>query len=334
MSSLRSSSKPRTSTYITDQAQIASYNRGPITSRLALPASCTQTLTYISNLYFGHYSSVFDTACVATGTLDSAQLAPGSAWAKYYYSPAICPPGWTVAATFSKCFEVVPLDQCLSLGPETSAGLCCPSGYTSYRSGHQCASTITSGQDVTFIAPSLVGLGWETGTPVTNMATETAIVKGDGIPIWWQSTDASMLSAAAAQTPSSMTVEVSKTGGGLVGEPTGSSSSTSASAASSPDISSTAVGESSGLSTGTKAGIGVGVSVGVIVIGLLMGFFFWRRRRSRSKKVGELPVQLGNGNGGGKFGPSVYQRQEMNPVYPRQEMDGETRHELPGSGYK
>lgn len=210
------------------------------------------------------------------------------------------------------------------------------SGYTSYRSGHQCASTITSGQDVTFIAPTPVGLNWDTGTAVTNMATETALVKGDGIPIWWQSSDSAVLSAAAAQTPSSTAAETSKSGGGLIGEPTESNASGSAA---SPSTSNTALGQSnSGLSTGAKAGIGVGVSLGVIVIGLVMGFFLWRRRRSRSKPIGELPTQTGYA-GAGKTGPPpvMYQRQEMEPaepVYPRHEMEGETRHELPGSGYK
>lgn len=75
---------PTTSIYITDTRQIASYNRGPITSLSALPATCTQTLTYVNKLYFGHYGSVFDQRCVVSGTKNAAQIAAGDAWGQYY----------------------------------------------------------------------------------------------------------------------------------------------------------------------------------------------------------------------------------------------------------
>lgn len=173
--------------------------------------------------------------------------------------------------------------------------------------------------------------------PITNVAPETALVKGDGIPIWWQSTDAAMLSSAAAGTPSSVPAQTSRTGGGLVAEPTDSSA---ISSPSSPETSNTAAAsdpESSGLSTGAKAGIGVGVAAGVIAAGLLMGFFLWRRRRNRSRNVGAPPpVHMADVYAGAPSAapPPVYghERQKMHPAYPRHEMQGDdTRYELPGT---
>lgn len=170
--------------------------------------------------------------------------------------------------------------------------------------------------------------------PTTNQAPESELVKGDGIPIWWQQSDAAMLSSAAAGTPSSVPAETSRTGGGLVVEPTDSSA---ISSPTSPGTTNTASGEeSSGLSTGAKAGIGVGVALGVVVIGLVLGFFLWRRRRNRTKEVGgPQPVHMGDvyPSTPGGAPPPVYghERQKMDPVYARQEMQGDdTRYELPG----
>jgi hypothetical protein len=78
---------------MTTQSDIASFNRGPLTSAYALPASCTATLTYSSGLgalYYGHWQTPFDTACFPTVTDNGIPLLRGDdAWNQYYCMRAI-----------------------------------------------------------------------------------------------------------------------------------------------------------------------------------------------------------------------------------------------------
>jgi hypothetical protein len=85
---IMSANSTPTSILITDQKTISSYNRGPITSVFAPPASCTATLTFTDGnpgaLFFGHFAGPFDKGCYPTGT-DSAQpLQKTGAWNAYY----------------------------------------------------------------------------------------------------------------------------------------------------------------------------------------------------------------------------------------------------------
>lgn len=74
------------------------------------------------------------------------------------------------------------------------------SGYTSLSDDHVCASTIQQNQAIQFVKPAIAGQIYNAGTPIVTKAAEPTVVKGDGIPIWWQSTDAQKLSSAAAAT--------------------------------------------------------------------------------------------------------------------------------------
>lgn len=57
-------------------------------------------------------------------------------------------------------------------------------------------------------------------------------------------------------------------------------------------------GSSSGLSTGAKAGIGAGVGAGVLAIVVLLGWFFWRRKREARRENG----MCGGGGSGDDVG--------------------------------
>ncbi|KAH7393817.1 hypothetical protein DE146DRAFT_633768 [Phaeosphaeria sp. MPI-PUGE-AT-0046c] len=286
---------------LTDAADIASYNRGPITSLLSLPASCTRTLTYNQEqVYFGHYHEPYDEACIALGTLKASEIAPATMWGEYYYSPAICPMGWTVAATFRSSFLFtrlgtgVPSAYHLPLGPDTSAALCCPSyvnrGYPAWgrSDDHVCASSITRGQSIKFIAPSLAGLIYNAGSPMTTTATGLTLVKGDGIPIWWQSTDTEMLSSVAAATSTSWNEYKS---GHSIEIPV------------------------VGLSIGAKTGIGIGVSA-LVIASLLLTFFLLRKRWNRTNV--NIAVQR-----------AEVDASKLNPLALSQELDDSSRYEMP-----
>ncbi|KAF2872603.1 hypothetical protein BDV95DRAFT_464673, partial [Massariosphaeria phaeospora] len=78
------------------------------------------------------------------------------------------------------------------------------SGYRYEGLGHLCASTITEGQVVGYIHPEYVGPRIEIGSVTTLTAPTNVIVLGDGVPIWWQSSDKALFTkgstSAAAST--------------------------------------------------------------------------------------------------------------------------------------
>jgi hypothetical protein len=83
-------------------------------------------------------------------------------------------------------------------------------------------------------------------------------VIADGLLIMWQASDSEVLARAAAMTTTPQSS-------------TGSTPSPSATSTLSP---------SSGLSTGAKIGLGIGIPV-VVIAFLVIGFFFWERRRGK-----------------------------------------------------
>lgn len=148
-------------------------------------------------------------------------------------------------------------------------------GFSYKGTGHQCTSSITEGQVITFVSQTFNGQvqSWVRGEAVVQREISSTIVSADGVPIQWQSTDSEVLARAAAATPSAV-VTVTATG--------------------TPSPYYSPVGRSDGeegLSVGAKVGIGVGVPVGVI-LGLVVFYFaFWRRfREGRKKAVGRGEV--------------------------------------------
>ena len=134
---------------VSNPSYIKAQNRGPITSLFIPPSSCTATVTAqqgsSSGYFIGHsYDAYFDPSCFPLGTMASQDLATnGDLWKEWYCefiadvsstpfmfqltdSPAICPYGWTIATTFQSSIPGG-YTWFLSIGAETTAGLCCPS---------------------------------------------------------------------------------------------------------------------------------------------------------------------------------------------------------------
>jgi uncharacterized protein HemX len=95
----------------------------------------------------------------------------------------------------------------------------------------------------------------------------------------WQSKDAEILARASAITPTTQQSIETTT------PETTKPSNTSESTGISPP--------SDGLSTGAKIGVSVGIPF-VVIIGLALGFFFWKRRRTRQTVCEQHKVNAEN----------------------------------------
>jgi hypothetical protein len=76
-------SGPLPTVWVTDQASISLFNRGPITSVFNPPASCVSTGTWGggASLYFGHWVGFYyDSACYPSSTTDRVD----AAWGQYF----------------------------------------------------------------------------------------------------------------------------------------------------------------------------------------------------------------------------------------------------------
>lgn len=124
-------------------------------------------------------------------------------------------------------------------------------------------------------------------TIIPGAATKTTIVKrsgatpyyidGDGVPVWWQSSD------LAAFAPASSTSH------------TGSSATTTTSPPLSND------GSSSGLASGAKVGIGVGIGIFLLVIGLVAVYFLRRYRKRRALPILQTGPEIQSLKGKGEL---------------------------------
>ena len=71
---------------VSNLSLISQFNRGPVTTTVDIPASCTATLTYgASALYYGHhYTGYFDSSCIPVGTQKNLE---SQNWDNYYCRP-------------------------------------------------------------------------------------------------------------------------------------------------------------------------------------------------------------------------------------------------------
>lgn len=168
------------------------------------------------------------------------------------------------------------------------------SGYSYFDRGHQCSSTITEGETVVFLRPTKDGESWTHGTPTTTSFTFSTTAVGDGVPIWWQSSDAEVLASVSTMMPTNQ-----------------------------PTIGASITSNSSGLMTGAKIGIGIGIPMAVIA-GLVIGLIFSMKRR-RDRKANESRAEHEGGYAEEKTMPVA-------PAYTigqTEELDSNARHELP-----
>ncbi|APA09131.1 hypothetical protein sscle_04g039010 [Sclerotinia sclerotiorum 1980 UF-70] len=318
MSKSSSSSIP----LITDPPKISAYNRGPILTTFVPPASCLSTLTFSTDMYFGHRDKGYvDAACFPSSTTDYGPWE--NAWGVYYYSPGICPQGWSQAATLSSSFGKGTTQ--LKLGDETTAVVCCPSGFSYSSDGHACGSTFWSTTSTLFyINPSLNALNsWvstDANTPLTTRASGSPyIIFGDGIPIWWQASDLQVFSSAAAApsiTPSMTATSTATLGSGAdsatltqtsprspmqTTQPENTSSSdsetstqtSSSSSLQTPQPANTS-SSNNGLSVGS--GIAIGVAIALFALGLSAGIakcFLSKRKQKKARMESSSSMMTG-----------------------------------------
>lgn len=169
---------------------------------------------------------------------------------------------------------------------------------------------MTRNQVVQYVAPTFDGnSGWNRGPISTKtLLAETAVV-GDGVPIWWQSSDvAAATGAAVIPTPAITSMSNSI--------PTFASSS---SATISP-----APNKSGGVTTAVGVGIGVGVFV-ALLIGVGIGILF--RRRSNRRKGGKRPATAPQGPDHQGPAAEMYAPQKVHEIQTQPEEYFE-RHEL------
>jgi hypothetical protein len=104
---------------------------GPVTSLWTPPASCYLTTTsYEGSLYiYDHFTGSAISSISCNPPIPWMPIVTGSAveffgpetWTSRYYSPAICPSGWSTASDLSPSWQTVAGDDA------NTAFLCCPS---------------------------------------------------------------------------------------------------------------------------------------------------------------------------------------------------------------
>ncbi|ERS96784.1 hypothetical protein HMPREF1624_06993 [Sporothrix schenckii ATCC 58251] len=184
-----------------------------------------------------------------------------SGWsATKYFSPGVCPEGYTEA-----CSSTV--------GAETRA-TCCPTGYQCqtetnwpWYSTDQCTYVMSTKQ-VFVYTTNIIGAG-----KVVSTVTDAEGLNAFGLQIRYHSTD---IPSSTSSVPSSKSA--TNTGSAASSGPTGSSGSSGDSGSTSSS--------SSGLSTGAKAGIGIGAALGAVAFIGAAAWLFIRNRRAAA----------GNGN--------------------------------------
>ncbi|KAJ5212746.1 uncharacterized protein N7498_004392 [Penicillium cinerascens] len=269
----------------------------PLTTTFIPPSSCllinpVQTSANEINASYGDdISASFDdvsaTSMVYTiGPTTSASQCFPSGWkSSSYFSPGLCPSGYTVG--FSTRVNINTIT-------ETRAS-CCPSYVTgihpllwSYWELEACTNSITLDRELNANAG-------QTGAPCHGWAVDAngsylGVLYADAVSIRWQSTDFTQATATTIYTTSTDLPEI----------PTGQHSGL-------PEI---PTYHHSGLTTGAKAGIGVGVTLGVILaVGGALGFFYFLRKRRGG--LSQAPDEPGNMTGPGN-------KTEMNAVADQQ----------------
>ncbi|KAI1780779.1 hypothetical protein F4818DRAFT_16740 [Hypoxylon cercidicola] len=235
---------------------------GALTTTFSPPADCiaSSALYWVNtvNTFYWLHGKPQQTSCFPDNY---------SPFQDQYYSPGICPSGYTRAC-----------ESLSTLGADVivTQATCCPQG------NYVCASTSSSysypwGPTLgcmsvyrvdtetrfTTIDGTLEG-GESAGTPTSIRAPGTIMAYGIVI----RNSQATTTESTASQTASDTLQTVT--------------SSLASETASAGDTS------SGGLSSGAAAGIGVGVALGVLAIGGVALWMFWTRRRKRKQEEAEV----------------------------------------------
>ncbi|KAM3074380.1 hypothetical protein ACMFMF_006393 [Clarireedia jacksonii] len=243
----------------------------PLTTVYPLVPRCTEAfyspdnLTYIYAFDPNENAASFETHClpdVVTSWWDQN----ATTGATTSLGPFLCPQAYTVAVTST-------------VGTSSTLTGCCPSGYAFHSLMSQaapggCTSSFTSGQTITYAAPSPANTNsYFTTSTVLGEDHVVQAVQVNGYNFEGNSAFPTYtgFSSVSSSAPTSSLISTS------------SSTQPSSSGSSSAAQSSTAA--STGISTATKVGIAVGVSAGVIVVGAIIGIFLFRMRKSPYQKT-------------------------------------------------
>ncbi|KAI1389120.1 uncharacterized protein F4822DRAFT_270263 [Hypoxylon trugodes] len=261
---------------------------GPLTTTFTPLSDCTAS----SALYWVNTQSTF--YWLHGKPLQSSCFPDSySPYQNQYYSPGICPVGYTRACEFASTNSEGSI--------EATRATCCPQG------NYVCASTSSS-----YSYPWGPSLGCMS---VYRVDTETSFTTIEGTLAGGESAGDIMSlrapgtimaygviiqnSGATATTSSSITSSTGSTSSGsAVASETGAS-------ASETDSNSDGNKSSGGLSAGAAAGIGIGAALGVLAIVGLIFWLFWSRRRKRKQQLVELESEQYSQQHPGSWGEST-----------------------------
>ncbi|KAM3076046.1 hypothetical protein ACMFMG_006441 [Clarireedia jacksonii] len=192
-------------------------------------------------------------------------------------SPAVCPQGWTRAATITSSFGAYGVQ--LSLGTDTTAVVCCPQGFSYFGYDRKCSSTVFLPSTIVYFSPSSDADGvWSSTTDASTLVISQMTVLANGVPVWAQASDAVRFASAASEAAS--TSSSSKT---ITTEPAKSSIYPHSTVPTSAAVTSTSGphSNSNGLSTGAKIAIGIAIPFFLLAIVSVIAIYLIRIRKSK-----------------------------------------------------
>ncbi|ETS79277.1 hypothetical protein PFICI_09130 [Pestalotiopsis fici W106-1] len=252
----------------------------PMTLLGALTSTYTPIGATCNSIHFAinplHETGWFALGAIETDYLTSSCMPGGYTRApQYYYSPGVCPSGYTPA-----CSASLTTDSAV-----TTLATCCPTGYVCYQNRgdniYGCTSLVTSESVLTVLSvsyetitgDSTTSYPIDTATITTTISQDEYMINAYGVIVQRQADDPAFVSTSGASTSTS-----TASSGTVASVPSETGTSTAAAAAGSSSSSSS----SSELSTGAKVGLGVGVSLAAILFIGSIVFFFLSRRRARN----------------------------------------------------
>ncbi|KAJ6007892.1 hypothetical protein N7540_011868 [Penicillium herquei] len=228
----------------------------PLTTTFVPPTECTTDTYDISWSQSSGYTWWWE----SLGGQDWSTCFPSQYEPTSYFSPGICPEGYTAAGE----------SQVTSGSEVETRATCCPSFYNAqtgddwpWYTTNPCTSSNANASSVYSYTVTVSG---------TSTVTETGTfgVNAKGVSIRWKSADFASSTATLTSTSDLITsTTTSQTAAAIATAPSDSNSQKS----------------SSGLSTGAKAGVGVGVVAGAILL-IALAFWLYRRRQ----KGGYMPT--------------------------------------------
>lgn len=287
----------------------ADLHLGPLTTIFTAPAACNSiTVSQAGPSSYAPYVYPRLFSSIAASCFPSAYPLGGAAFSSVfgaygyqdqhvYYSPGVCPSGWSVNIAGTADGETTAFCCQPGFHAQTSPAINPPGGISTL-----CTSSISS-TVITTVA--YTGDGKEAGP------TQTLTFQGNNIPagaIWirYRDSDFAVSTTTSSQTPRSTSSpskgdSLSKSTGTTtfvgntlepISHPTSSFDQQTLSAGltptSDPNTPTPVPTSSSGISTGAKIGLGVGIPVAILALAILAFVLFRKRKQRRSLEASGL----------------------------------------------